>query len=42
MGNELLCMIEDIVTEQNISFCDVTDAILNYYDKQNMILENCD
>lgn len=42
MGNELLCMIEDIVTEQNISFCDVTDAILNYYDKQNTILENCD
>lgn len=42
MGNELLCMIEDIVTEQNISFCDVTDAILNYYDKQNTILENYD
>ena len=42
MGNELFCMIEDIVTEQNISFCDVTDAILNYYDKQNTILENYD
>jgi hypothetical protein len=42
MNKEILRSIDNIANEENISFVDVSDAILDYYDKQHAILENCD
>jgi soluble cytochrome b562 len=42
MNKELLLSIDNITTEENVALVDVSDAILNYYDKQRVILENCD
>jgi hypothetical protein len=42
MRDEILQSIDNIIIEEDISFFDVSNAISNYYEKQNIILENCD
>lgn len=42
MRKEILRSLDNIDYEENESFLNVTDAMLNFYEKQQMILENCD
>lgn len=42
MRNEILRSIDNIANEESESLLNVSNAILNYYEKQQIVLENCD
>ena len=42
MRKEILRSLDNIRYEEDETFLNVTDAMLNFYEKQQMILENCD